>query len=184
MVEPLASPAVIEFAPVGGKIAVLRLIGRCSHQNSACLAKAAELCEAQSGPCSFVLDLERCDHMDSTFLGVLAGLALRQKAQGLGNLIAVNVSARLRKILSQVGLSYLMDIRDQPPPSGAEQDIVVDESSRVALSRVEQIVHMIQAHQKLIEVDGRNEVEFRDVLKCLSESLARATAHAEPNPQT
>ncbi len=178
MAEPLGSPAAIEFAPVGGRIAVLRLIGRCSHQNSAYLAKAAELCEAQSGPCSFVLDLERCEHMDSTFLGVLAGIAQRQEAQGLGKLIAVNVSARLRNIMSQLGLGYLMEIRDQSPASGAEEEIVVDEGSRVALSRADQIAHMIQAHQKLIEVDSRNEVEFRDVLKCLSESLERAIAQS------
>ncbi|MCX8035505.1 MAG: STAS domain-containing protein [Candidatus Sumerlaeia bacterium] len=183
MVEPLTSSATIEFAPVGGKVAVLRLIGRCSHQNSAYLTKAADLCQAQSGPCVFVLDLERCEHMDSTFLGVLAGLAQRQSAQGLGKMIAVNASARLLKILTQLGLNHLMEIREQMPSPAADQEIIVDESSRVSLSRVEQIVHMIQAHEKLVEVDSRNEVEFRDVLKCLSDSLARATAQSEADRQ-
>jgi len=157
-----------------GKVAVVRLIGRCTFQNSAYLAKAAEICEHELGPCSFVLDLERCEAMDSTFLGVLAGIALRERQLGLGNLIAVNVSEKLRRSLSLLGLPFVMDIRDRLPESAPAQEIEVTEGDRVEISRADQVAHMIQAHRQLVELDSDNEVKFEDVLKYLGESLTRA----------
>ena len=172
--EPLRTPGMVEFAQCGGKVAVIRLVGRCTFQNSAFLQKAAEVCEQQLGPCSFVLDLDRCERMDSTFLGVLAGIALRQRQVGQSDLIAVNVSPRLRRSMSLLGLTHVLDVRDRQPEGSAAQELEVGESDRVALSRADQVAHMIQAHRRLVEIDSGNEVRFDDVMKYLAESLNRA----------
>ena len=172
--EPLRTPGMVEFAQCRGQVAVIRLVGRCSFQNSAYLQKAAEVCERELGPCSFVLDLDRCESMDSTFLGVLAGIALRQRQVGQSNLIAVNVSPRLRRSMSLLGLTHVLDLRDRQPDGQAVQQVEVGESDRIAMSRAEQVAHMIQAHHRLIELDSGNEIRFDDVMKYLEESLSRA----------
>jgi len=174
--QPLAL-GTIEFAQLEGKITVLRLIGRCSFQNSAYLEKAVEVCEREIGPCRYVVDLGRCESMDSTFLGALAGLALSQRRQQLGDTIVVNASPQLRRIMSLVGLTHILDLRDRPPEGEPARDVEVSEKNQVELSRAEQVAHMLLAHRHLVELDSGNEVRFENVLKYLEESLERARAN-------
>jgi len=177
--EPLEHTGSVEFAHLDGKVAVIRLIGRCSFQNSAYLEKAAEICERDIGPCSYVFDLDHCTYMDSTFLGALAGIALRQRRLGRGNLIAVNVPPLLWRTMLLLGLTHVLDIRERRPEGQPNEEIAVHEADKIEMSRTEQVAHMIQAHRQLIEVDSGNEVRFNDVLKYLEDSLARARAEHE-----
>jgi len=175
--EPLRPPGGVEFARLGGNIAVIRLIGRCSFQNSAYLERAVELCEREMGVCCYVLDLDRCESLDSTFLGVLAGLAMRQRKAGYGNLVAVNVSGRLLRTMSLLGLTHVLDVRERTLPQAEKmREVRVSETDRVEMSRVERVAHMLQAHQRLVELDSGNEARFESVLKHLGESLDRAKA--------
>ena len=166
----------VEFARVGGKVAVIRLVGRCSLQNSAGLAKAAEICDREMEGCGYVVDFKRCSAVDSTFLGALAGMALRQRREGRGTLIAVNVSPPLCRTMMLLGLTHILRIEDAAPQNHPDHEVQITEADRVELSRAEHVAHMIQAHERLIEVDSGNEVRFVDVLKYLEDSLVRAQA--------
>ena len=182
MVEPLKASGTVEFAHMDGKVAVIRFIGRCSFQNSAYLEKAAEVCEREIGGCSFILDLDRCEYMDSTFLGTLAGIALRQRRMGRGNLIAVNVSPHLRRTMALLGLTHVLEIRERLPEGEVDQEMEVREEDKVQMRRADQVAHMIQAHRRLIEIDNGNEVRFTDVLKYLDDSLNRAREEQNREP--
>ena len=50
----------------------------------------------------FMVDLEKCPVMDSTFMGTLAGLALRLRELGQGNLRVVNLNERNQDLLAVV----------------------------------------------------------------------------------
>lgn len=179
MAESPLAPGSVEFARVGGKVAVIRLVGRCSLQNSASLEKAAEICEDEMEDCGYVIDFRRCSSVDSTFLGVLAGMALRQRREGRGTLIAVNAAAPLRRTMSLLGLTHVMRIEEAPPKDQPDHEVEVAEGDTAGLSRADHVAHMIQAHKSLIELDSGNEVRFVDVLNYLKESLARARAAEE-----
>lgn len=179
MADSHAGTGMIEFARMPGKVAVIRIVGRCSFQNSAYLEKAVEICEREAPNRCYVLDLERCESMDSTFLGVLAGLALRQRRRQCGNLIAVNVSGQIRRAMSLLGLTHVMELRESHPAVGEGEALTVTESSKLDMQRADQVAHMIEAHQKLIEVDSGNEVRFENVIKYLGDSLYRARAGEE-----
>lgn len=183
MAESLKAHGTIEFAQLAGNVAVIRIIGCCSFQNSAYLEKAAETCEREMGGCCYVLDLGKCESMDSTFLGVLAGIALRQRRANRGNLIAVNASPQLSRTMLLLGLTHVLDLRERPPGGEPTHEIEVGETDKVEMSRADEIAHMIQAHRRLIEVDSGNEVRFEDVLKYLDESLTRAR-DAEQKPHS
>src|SRR5207237_7162298 len=58
----------------------------------------------------FVLDLVDCVMMDSTFMGTMAGLALRLKELGQGHLRVVHCGERSRQLLSGLGLDQLFQI--------------------------------------------------------------------------
>jgi len=47
----------------------------------------------------FIVDLENCAMMDSTFMGTMAGMALRLKELGQGHLHVVHCGTRSRDLL-------------------------------------------------------------------------------------
>ena len=58
----------------------------------------------------FIIDLENCAMMDSTFMGTMAGVALRLKELGRGHLHVVHCGARSRELLSGLGLDQIFSI--------------------------------------------------------------------------
>ena len=63
----------------------------------------------------FVIDLQDCAMMDSTFMGTMAGVALRLKELGQGHLHVVHCGERSRELLSGLGLDQIFSI----PANGA-----------------------------------------------------------------
>ncbi len=172
----------ISCATVGdGEIALVRITGRGSHLNVSGFKKFAELIQDSGGVHKFVLDLDPCETMDSTFLGVLASVALRQKASGAGSLIVLNANAHVQRILKTMGLIHVLDMRDVakgtcPDVARAEGELRPAEAP--AMSRLEQICVTLQAHKDLAELDPENRVRFENVITYLEHSLAREKAKA------
>ena len=94
MAEPAAKSVFLVDAfsdPV-----VVRVSGRACFQNSACLRDfVTEI--LRQGKSRFVLDFEKCESMDSTFLGVLAGVALDLKRRPGGGPTSRSPSGRARR---------------------------------------------------------------------------------------
>src|SRR5207244_11418706 len=72
----------------------------------------------------FVIDLANCAMMDSTFMGTMAGVALRLKELGRGHLHIVHCGNRSRDLLSGLGLDQIFSIHgngSSAPKCGALQ---------------------------------------------------------------
>lgn len=96
----------------------VKVVGRGSFQNSSCL-KAFYQQLLKDGVDRFVVDLEACSYLDSTFLGILLGLGLKLKDAGNGLLHILNASPRNLELLKNLGLDRLIDIEGGgAPPSG------------------------------------------------------------------
>jgi hypothetical protein len=115
--------------------------------------------------------------MDSTFLGTLASIAIHQRQRDGTSLVATNVNDHVRGLLETLGLKYLMQIRPPSPdasPDAAKQGARDFEPAHAPqLSRIDQIVMMLEAHQHLVDLDSQNEIKFEGVLKSLRDSLER-----------
>ena len=59
---------------------------------------------------NFTVDLGECSGMDETFVGTLAGMALRLRELGRGNLKVVRCTPELAAQLRSLGLEQLFDI--------------------------------------------------------------------------
>ncbi len=55
----------------------------------------------------FMVDLEGCSEMDSTFMGTLCGLALRVTELGEGSVTLLNAHPEVRKPLENLGIDGL-----------------------------------------------------------------------------
>jgi len=123
----------------------------------------------QRGHRDFVVDLETCELMDSTFMGTLAGLALRLREIGQGNLRAVNVNERNTDLLENLGLDQLFVVEGDSRVSAPATLREADSAAGVH----EQKGAVLAAHEALIEADAHNAAKFKDVIEYLRQELAQ-----------
>src|SRR5947208_16532237 len=99
---------------VNGPAVWVRVEGKGNFLNSGSLKEFAQEM-VNRGYREFVIDLEHCAMMDSTFMGTMAAVALRLKELGQGHLHVIRCGDRSRELLSGLGLDQIFDIR----PNGA-----------------------------------------------------------------
>lgn len=144
---------------------VVRICGRASFQNSACLRDFFVEMRRQ-GKTRFVLDFQQCASMDSTFLGVLAGAALElRKATPPGSLVAARIAPRNLELIRNLGLHRLLIIDPGEATAVFEKcDTVLKCADR---SELESARMVLEAHENLVSADEGNRTKFQDVLAFL-----------------
>jgi anti-sigma B factor antagonist len=144
---------------------VVRIDGRACFQNSPCLRDFFNELLKQ-GKTRFVLDFQHCASMDSTFLGVLAGVALelRKRAPG-GSIVLARVGARNLELIRNLGLHRLLTV--DSGQSTANFDNCRDAIQCKALTEVENARLVLEAHENLVSADEANRSKFQDVLAFL-----------------
>lgn len=145
----------------------VRVEGKGSFLNSGGLKEfAREMTER--GYRDFAVDLRNCPVMDSTFMGTLAGIALRLNDLGEGELRVVNLNERNRDLLANLGLDQLfrMDTGEGGAGAAAREALPVAEEDKEARART-----MLEAHEACVEANPENAAKFKDVLEYLKEDL-------------
>jgi anti-sigma B factor antagonist len=162
---PESAAKSVYFVAANSDPVLVRIEGRASFQNSACLHDFVEEMLRQ-GKTRFVIDFRGCTSMDSTFLGVLAGaaLALRKKTPP-GSLVLARIGVRNLELVRNLGLHRLLTVDGGELPPAAN-------SSASPLScpdrdELENARLVLEAHQNLISVDENNRGKFQDVLAFL-----------------
>jgi two-component sensor histidine kinase len=115
--------------------------------------------------------------MDSTFMGVVASIGLHQRRLRSNKATVVNVTPHVKELLDLLGLKFLLQIReleDGAPRAKLGKDARFANVPPPEISKLDRIVMMIEAHERLIDVDSRNEIKFKSVLETLHDSLERA----------
>jgi anti-anti-sigma regulatory factor len=146
--------------------------GKGSFQISPALKEFAKRM-LERGFRSFVVDLNSCSVMDSTFMGTLAGIALRLREFGSnGGLVVRNANQRNADLLENLGLNNLFEIESKVPSAGSEGNLEAAPLEPAdSLDRSEQAACMIEAHEALVDADPENLARFKDVLEYLKQDL-------------
>ena len=122
----------------------------------------------------FVFDLEKCAMMDSTFMGTMAGMALRLKELGQGRLHVIHCGQRSRDLLSGLGLDQIFDIQakgESAPDDETLTNTKGETPSGAPPTKREQASTMLEAHEALCEARPENLTRFKDVLEDLKQDL-------------
>ncbi len=156
------------------EVAWIRVTGRAN-----CVLAAEFLNLVQelrnAGRTRFSIDLRECALMDSSFLGMLAGL---EQDLGTGNLQSgafalelANPSQRVADLIRSLGLDEFFKLTHDPrefpeqwipvPPSSSQ-------TSRVNCSKIS-----LEAHEVIVQLNPDCEEKFKDVLKFLKEDITR-----------
>jgi anti-sigma B factor antagonist len=145
--------------------------GKGSFQNSPGLKEFAREMILR-GHRDFAIDLADCPTMDSTFMGTLAGIALRLRDLGQGELRVVNPNARNAELLMGLGLDQVLVLNREPVvvPCATTADPM---SPHQAVDKRSVTRTMLGAHEALCESDANNRARFKDVLEYLKDDLHR-----------
>jgi anti-anti-sigma regulatory factor len=149
----------------------IRVEGRGSFQNSPALKEFSRRL-IEEGRRKFVVDLKNCPAMDSTFMGTLAGLAIRLRDTGSGELWVVNRNERNAELLAGLGIDPLFS--DNPLPCAQRADCREAIHHAADKSATREVIR--EAHDTCVAVDPRNAEKFSDVLDHLQASAARDAA--------
>jgi anti-sigma B factor antagonist len=158
---------------VNGSVVWVRVAGRGSFLNSGSLKEFAREM-VNRGYREFVFDLEECVMMDSTFMGTMAGIALRLKELGEGSLHVIHCGERSRELLSGLGLDQIFDIKVdgvEAPACEALTQTNGDPAEKSTTAKREQVGTMIEAHEALCQAAPKNLTRFKDVLEYLKQDL-------------
>ena len=128
--------------------------------------------QLKSGLIHIVIDLERCTGMDSTFMGTMAGIALRLIKTSGGLLEVVSADDKSRQSLEDLGLSSLMQINPEVSSwNGQEGGIRSSLIEYGQINSTDSTQHVFDAHKTLVDADDGNNEKFSTVLDCLEAEL-------------
>jgi anti-anti-sigma factor len=153
----------------------VKVVGRGSFQNSGCL-KAFYQQLLKDGVNRFVVDLDACSYLDSTFLGILLGLGLKLKEAGNGLLHILNASPRNLELLKNLGLDRLINVDAKRVELNGIAEKPLQEVPCPLPTRTEAAPTILEAHETLMEFDPRNVPKFKDVVEFLREDLGQPAA--------
>lgn len=159
---------------VGDKAVCVRIAGRAGFQ---CSVDFRTLITTlwQQGQTRFILDLTECQLMDSTFLGVLAGLGLRFGGEKRGSVQAtielLNPTSRVADMLDNLGIMHLFKIIAGDAPSADRMNPVQQPACKADKKEISRTC--LEAHKLLMEINPDNVPKFKDVTRFLEEDLKR-----------
>lgn len=147
---------------------VVKILGKASFLNSAPVKELFDQLVLQEKE-RFVIDFEKCTGMDSTFLGILAGLGIKlMNRDPRGSVVLCRLGERNLELIENLGLHRLLIVDKGEAEAGltAEGDMeAVGGGGK--LSEVENARLVLQAHENLVEIDASNRTKFQDVIAFL-----------------
>jgi anti-anti-sigma regulatory factor len=146
----------------------MKLEGRGTFENSKCVKEFVQRMISK-GHNDFVLDLEKCELMDSTFMGTLASVAFSLRDLESGLLRVVRANTRNFSLLEGLGLDHLFQVEPEPSPSLPP---ALHKAGIPGSAPDEQRLAILEAHEALIDADPRNAVRFQDVIEYLRQEIA------------
>lgn len=126
--------------------------------------------ERNSGTPIF-FDLEACTGMDSTFMGMLAGIAMKLKKSGGESLSIIEPGEKNQASLEELGLDQLMEINPLKGPW--KKGLAEIRSSLQSLDSEKgpgREDHILECHENLCDADDSNHARFESVLEVLRAS--------------
>lgn len=155
----------------GGEIALVRISGRGCFSNSLAMKRFASHAQKRGADLKFIVDLKDCDSMDSTFMGVMAGIVIHHTQNKMPKVIVINAGDHCKKCLKNLGLLPLLDVRAGHVKELDRAEDALAPAPVAEPSRLDQICLTLQAHQQLVKLDEQNEVRFQAVIEYLEKSL-------------
>lgn len=143
----------------------IRPEGKGTFEESSLIKGLAEE-KATDPDLRLIFDLEECSRMDSTFMGMLAGLGIKLRKGKLAPLKVIGTSEKTKASLTELGLAQLLDICEPDDDSRtSEIRASLSELTDVQENSKEELI--LKCHEDLCDADEKNLSKFKTVLDVL-----------------
>ena len=163
------------YACLNEEACCVRVLGRGSFKVSSNLKAFLERAIDQEGIRSVQVDLRECVGMDSTFMGVLAGLSGRLGRKQVEFLL-VNLDKKNLQLLQTLGIDKVL--KYQTLEETEASCVCGIKGSAVDLSepeegKLETAETMLKAHQTLADLNEENIDRFKNVISFLEQDVRK-----------
>ena len=156
------------FVSKQGDAYKVKVAGRATFAVGPTLRNLVQRIDSDSVENGVSIDLSECTGMDSTFMGILAMLALKiRKDKNLVNI--VNANNANKKLLDGLGLNKLFTYVETSDKE--KQDWEKEEDKEVSFE--ENANTVLQAHKTLIETDTSNVEKFKNVVDQVEKEIKK-----------
>ena len=156
------------------RAAVIRVEGRGSFKVSPTMKQFIHKVIDTKSADQIVIDMMNCTGMDSTFMGVVAGLACMLKSKPNFTFKLINLSDKNRKLLVTLGVDRVVDysmandgdnVLENPDLSEAKS-LEADFSDKLETAKT-----TLEAHETLVDINPENYDKFKSVLEFLQDDV-------------
>jgi len=122
-----------------------------------------------------LIDMSDCIGMDSTFMGVLAGLSYFIKDKSGVSLKLINLSPKNQNLLITLGVDRVVDY--SLSATTGEETLVVGQGKNLQsleagfMDKLEAAKETLEAHETLANINLENQVRFKSVLELLQSDV-------------
>lgn len=146
----------------------VRVVGRATFAVGPTLRNFVTRIQNDSNIKSVSINMGKCTGMDSTFMGILAMLALKVKKYNCDMLI-VNANESNQKLLYGLGLNKLFEFTGQK-----DEDLQYQQKEEIkTVSFQENAETVLEAHKTLMESDKNNVDKFKNVVEQVEKELKK-----------
>lgn len=151
---------------------IVKINGKASFMNSQPVKDLFDRLVEQ-GKSRFVVDFQHCSGMDSTFLGILAGLGIKlMKMEPKGSVVLCRLGMRNHELVHNLGLHRLLTLDEgESNPAGVDNAPMEALNNAGKLTEIENARLVLQAHENLVEIDESNKTKFQDVISFLRNQM-------------
>ena len=151
---------------IEGNLCVIKLSGAIRHLQAPSFDALVQHICSDSGPRKFLIDLTTTEYMDSTILGVLAGVARWASAKELEQPVLAGPSADVATVLTSMGFDHYFAIDNASEPRGDEglKAAPPGNGSDTVKTRL-----LLDAHKTLMAMNAKNHDEFHDAVELLAQ---------------
>lgn len=121
---------------------------------------------------NIIIDFDECTGMDSTFLGLLVGVALELKQlNNQGNICLYHVKGRNLELVENLGLDRMLTVNANEFETKKTNNNFEKKLERLGTEESASPEAILKAHQNLVNADSSNLHKFQDVISFLKNQI-------------
>lgn len=155
------------------RTAVIRVEGRGSFKVSPPMKQFIHQVLDKHSADRIVIDMGDCTGMDSTFMGVVAGLACLIKSKPEFKFKLINLSDKNKKLLVTLGVDRVVDYSMATDETEAGCEICGEGEKLEAdfTNKLDTAKTTLEAHETLVDINPENYSKFKSVLEFLEDDV-------------
>jgi len=145
----------------------IKFIGNATMRNSKTIDELLEKLLKEEAK-DVIFDLEECNYMDSTMLGLIAKTAIKIKKNWKRTLYVLNTSNMIKSSFKSTGVNKLLEFIES---ESIKEESIEELEMKDFENKESKTKHILEAHKTLMGLTDENKKVFKNVVTLLEKEL-------------